>query len=95
MPAIVTLCRQLDSELVLVYNMVKENYIMTIYLITNLVNGKWYVGQTIRPLEHRWERHLHVGKRDVKYHLYKSIKKYGVENFKIQKIEECDTVEEY
>ena len=67
---------------------------MMIYLITNLINGKWYVGQTIRPLEHRWERHLHVGKRDVKYHLYKSIKKYGVENFKIQKIEECDTVEE-
>ena len=67
---------------------------MMIYLITNLINGKWYVGQTIRPLEHRWERHLHVGKKDAKYHLYKSMKKYGIENFKIQKIEECYTTEE-
>lgn len=67
---------------------------MLVYLITNLINGKWYVGQTIRPLEERWERHIHVGKRDSKYHLYKSIKKYGIENFKIQKIEECDTIEE-
>ena len=29
-----------------------------IYKITNIVNGKVYIGQTIRPLQERFKRHL-------------------------------------
>ena len=29
-----------------------------IYKITNIVNGKVYIGQTIRPIEDRFHRHI-------------------------------------
>ena len=29
-----------------------------IYLITNKINGKQYVGQTIRTIEERWKGHI-------------------------------------
>lgn len=56
----------------------------TIYLITNTINGKVYVGQTTKtkPVD-RWKQH----KRNMNYDPYKSIalyramRKYGVENF--------------
>ena len=42
---------------------------MIIYKITNLINGKVYIGQTIRPMEERFERHL----RDAKQWEYVSL----------------------
>ena len=31
---------------------------MEIYKITNKINGKVYIGQTIRPVEYRFNRHM-------------------------------------
>ena len=54
-----------------------------IYKITNLINNKVYIGQSIR-LEQRLQEHKYSSHND---HLKNSIAKYGVENFKFDIIE--------
>ena len=56
-----------------------------IYKITNLINNKVYIGQSIQ-LKVRWQQHLTSKK---KYILYKAFKKYGIENFSFEIIEYC------
>jgi len=56
-----------------------------VYLITNLINGKQYVGQTIRTLKIRFSKHLTDSKHG-KFYINRAIKKYGIENFKIEEI---------
>lgn len=56
-----------------------------IYKITNLLNGKVYVGQTIQKLNRRMNQHKHSG--DDKG-IDKAIQKYGWKNFKVEVIEE-------
>ena len=58
---------------------------MEIYLITNLINNKQYVGQTVYTKEKRWSGHL-KGALCVD----KAIQKYGVENFKLETLEEIE-----
>ena len=53
-----------------------------IYKITNKIDNKIYVGQTIRDVEERWKAHLHKGSK-CRY-LSAAIKKYGVDNFDFQ-----------
>lgn len=65
-----------------------------LYAITNTINGKIYIGKTVNSLMDRWSRH----KREaIKYknqtHLYRSMDKYGVENFKIEVIAYFDSHE--
>jgi group I intron endonuclease len=65
-----------------------------IYKITNLVNNKIYIGQTCRTIEQRWKEHLkrrlYENGNGYNYHLYKSMRKYGTENFIIEEIEYCN-----
>ncbi len=58
-----------------------------IYKITNKVNGKSYIGQTRYTVEFRWRQHQH--KKDNCY-FHNAIHKYGVENFTVETIEECN-----
>lgn len=58
-----------------------------IYKITNKVNNKSYIGQTRYSLEFRWRQHQH--KKDNTY-FHNAIKKYGVDNFELSVLEECD-----
>lgn len=58
-----------------------------IYLITNLINGKQYVGKTKHSLQHRFAQHCNND--HYKTHLHYAIKKYGKENFKIELICTC------
>lgn len=58
-----------------------------IYKITNKVNGKSYIGQTRYTIEFRWRQHIH--KKDNTY-FHNAIKKYGVDNFIVEKLEECN-----
>lgn len=60
---------------------------MIVYKITNSVNLKIYVGQTTKSLEDRWEQHKKNCLRGVDYVLYRAMRKYGVENFKIEQID--------
>ena len=59
-----------------------------IYMISNDINNKKYIGKTSHTIEYRWNLH----KRDYpyfQYPLYNAIKKYGIEHFSIKQIEEC------
>ncbi len=57
-----------------------------IYLITNKVNGKQYVGLTIGPLDSRLKQHIAAAKKGRKAPLPNAIRKYGAEAFTIQLI---------
>lgn len=64
---------------------------MFIYKITNLINGKIYIGQTTRSVYERWKDHkFHKGCTA----LYRAIKKYEHINFKIEEICFCFDKEE-
>ena len=73
---------------------------MIIYKITNKINGKVYIGQTIKTLERRWKQHCTRAK-NKRYALCEAIKKYGKENFTVEQIDvacsrdELDTKEIY
>jgi len=62
-----------------------------IYKILNKINNKVYIGCTICSLEKRFNEHIYRAlKTDSNAKLYNSIRKYGVENFVIELIQECD-----
>lgn len=64
---------------------------MIIYCITNLINGKQYVGKTTTTLEQRFKEHCRGSKKKYKNRpLYDAMNKYGIENFKIEQLEEID-----
>ena len=61
---------------------------MIIYLITNTVNGKKYVGQHCGTTDSRWKQHLQAAlKLEDPKPLYASMRKYGIENFKYEVLE--------
>jgi len=58
-----------------------------IYLITNLVNGKKYVGCTTSTVEQRWVRHLSQVRSKRKFALHRAINQYGPHNFSVETLE--------
>lgn len=63
---------------------------MIIYKITNLVNNKVYIGQTVRTLKERMMEH----NRHRTTMIDKALKKYGKENFNIELLDSANTLEE-
>lgn len=63
-----------------------------IYKITNIINQHCYVGQS-RRIEARWldhkENSQNVNAHSYNYPLYKAFRKYGIENFTFEILEEC------
>ena len=63
-----------------------------IYKITNLINQKVYIGQS-RNIKERWKQHryayLELREKEKDYPLYRAMRKYGLENFSFEVIEEC------
>ena len=60
-----------------------------IYKISNDINDKVYIGQTKQSISQRWSIHKQMSKTYPNV-LYKAMRKYGVEHFFIEIIEECD-----
>ena len=60
-----------------------------IYMITNKINQKIYIGQTSQAPEQRWKEHqIDARKESLKNRpLYRAINKYGIENFIFEVIE--------
>lgn len=61
-----------------------------IYKITNDINGKCYIGQTIF-LKRRIKRHLEYKNHKCNMLIYKAFDKYGIHNFSIDVLESFDT----
>jgi group I intron endonuclease len=56
---------------------------MIIYKITNQINGRIYIGQTVMTLARRWNQHSTSKKNSP---LYNAFRRYGPENFTIEAI---------
>lgn len=68
-----------------------------IYKFTNKINNKVYIGSTIQPIQKRYKQHLYnVNHKTDKYDypLYAAIRKYGIENFNFEIIENRLCIEE-
>ena len=69
-----------------------------IYKITNLINNKIYIGETIRNLNVRWNEHKSEalgGRHGYTYHLHNAMRKYGIDNFTIEIIDNCPDEERF
>lgn len=64
---------------------------MIIYKITNKINHKSYIGQTINSLKSRFSAHCSATSKSL---ISSAIRKYGKENFKIEVITEATSREE-
>jgi len=60
-----------------------------IYKITNKINNKFYIGMA-EDIEKRWIRHKNLDNHSC-IKLHRAMKKYGVENFIFEIIEECSS----
>lgn len=58
-----------------------------IYMYTNKINNKKYIGQTNRPKQRKIEHLSHSTKRGASTHFYNAIRKYGWENFEYKVLE--------
>lgn len=71
---------------------------MIVYLVTNLINNKQYVGFTTKSLEERKKKHvLDSNNKNIKHHFYLfklAIRKYGIENFKWEIIKEYNNLQD-
>lgn len=64
-----------------------------IYKITNTINGKSYIGQTIQNVKERFYQHCATkcSKAVSNMAIHRAIKKYGKSNFTVEVIEEIDS----
>lgn len=68
--------------------------IFEVYKVTNTINGKVYVGITNQTFKVRWYKHCSDSLRGSEFPLHNAIRKYGVDNFTIELLEICDTLEQ-
>ena len=64
---------------------------MVIYKITSLINYMIYVGKTTRPLKERISEHCRQKNSSL---IDRAVQKHGIENFKIEILEQCETIEQ-
>ncbi len=63
-----------------------------IYKIYNDINDKVYIGKTLRSINRRWLEHQsdYRNKSHDGRPIYLAMDRYGIENFHIELVEECD-----
>lgn len=67
---------------------------MLIYKAENIINGKVYIGQTIRTLEERKQQHLLNAKKGKGYKFQEALRYWGADIFKWTILEEVNTVQQ-
>ena len=78
------------------YNKETDMYEGYIYKISNNVNDKVYIGQTIETIEKRFKDHISASKCENKKGviLYNAMHKYGVENFYVEELQKISCASE-
>lgn len=66
-----------------------NEYVGYVYKVVNILNDKIYIGETLTSIDKRFKQHCSgaFNKKYWNYHFYRAIRKYGVENFTIVKLE--------
>lgn len=59
-----------------------------IYLITNDINDKKYVGLTSGTVQARWDKHCRNANLGIDYAIYRAMRTHGIEHFSVSTIEE-------
>lgn len=68
---------------------------MFIYKISNTVNDKVYIGQSVRPIEERFRRHINDAMNNIlDTHLARAIRLYGPDKFYIEELDTANSQEE-
>lgn len=69
------------------------NIVIGIYKITNLINGKSYIGQSV-DIYRRWKQEKdeskNINSHGYDYPLMRAFRKYGIDNFEFEILEECN-----
>lgn len=63
-----------------------------VYCLTNIVNGKQYIGKSIDP-SNRWKAHLHAVPSGTQK-LYRAMRKHGIDAFRLEIVSEYSSEEE-
>ena len=66
---------------------------MILYVIENTITARLYVGITGRRLSQRWAEHMKSYRDGVRLPIYMAMRKHGVENFSIRKVDAADSWE--
>jgi group I intron endonuclease len=61
--------------------------IKAIYKLTNKINNKVYIGQSVHPEKRLWEHENRAKNNTDNYPIHMAINKYGIENFDFEIIE--------
>jgi len=61
-----------------------------VYALYCKESERYYVGQTTKPINKRWQEHIYEANRMSDKPLYRAIRKHGAGSFKVRVIEECD-----
>lgn len=73
-------------------NIKNQHDLCGIYQITNKLNGKKYIGQS-KHIQQRFNEHIldsfNPNKKSYNFPIHSAIRKYGLENFTFEVIEEC------
>lgn len=68
---------------------------MIVYKITNNVNGKLYIGQTVSKMSTRWSQHVSAAVNNRSNSVFAlAIAKHGKESFTVEIIHTCVSIEE-
>lgn len=65
-----------------------------IYLISNDINNKLYVGKTVSTIDTRYNKHISEAfTQHSDYAIHRAMRKYGINHFKVTEVENCSLEE--
>ena len=67
---------------------------MIVYLISNTVNDKVYVGITSKPAKTRFSQHVWSASNGSNYAIHRAMRLYGASSFAMSVLARADTFEE-